>query len=208
MGWDHGAEHHLRGAARRTPIGADTYSSASPSPPPREPQRAVAEFHIQLAASANSARLDVEQVRKVGLSTDRHGAGGRLPAQVEQYEVLPHARANEAVAFHEQRALSLAGPRAGPADERRVVGAVLDHRQRFDQVVIDPKLPGRQDPGVAEEQPLRRPGAHVPAVSQRQNDVPSTSVTVPPPSWAASHPYLRREPSHVPGWARPPRLVL
>ena len=90
--------------------------------------------------------------------------------------------------------------------ERRVVGAVLDHGQWLDQVVVDPKLPGRQNPGVTEEQALRCSGTDVPGVvahAERRALDQRHGAAAQGCGLPVEHPCLRHEPLlRPPVWAR------
>jgi hypothetical protein len=118
-------------------------------------------FHAVQSAAADPALFHLEQVGEVCLHPDSQRARRGLPAQVAQRDVLAHAGADETLPLHQQCAVGQSGAWLRPTHEGRVVGLLGHHGEGLDGLVVEAELPGRQDPGVAEEQPVCGTRIHI-----------------------------------------------
>ena len=82
-----------------------------------------------VAPHLRAVLLHLEQVGEVGLELERDRARSRLPAEVADDKVLPHAVAYVPASLYEQRAVGLAWVGLTPRDEGRGERMVRDRSE-------------------------------------------------------------------------------
>ena len=105
--------------------------------------------------------LDREQIREVGVGVQHQRHHGALVVKVVQPDGFPQPVGDEPLPDQQQRAVGQSGARGTPQNEFRHKRFRGLHRQRLGRLAVDPQLPPRQHPGVADEQTMRASGQHV-----------------------------------------------
>ena len=102
------------------------------------------------------ALLHLEEVGEIDVAAELHRHVDGVGPVVGDGEPLPHALTHGAIAEDDDVGIGSAGRRVGPTDEQRAERLGHVDGERFDRVPVDQQLPGRQHPGVEDEQPVRR----------------------------------------------------
>jgi hypothetical protein len=125
-----------------------------------EVQHALAGGDRDLAARADAALLDGEQVGEVGAHLHDDRAALQPAAEVADPDVLAHPVADGPVALDEQTRLRLTGTGPQPRDEARAERVTRHDGQRLGGTAVDLQPPPGEHPGIAHEQSLGA-GDHV-----------------------------------------------